>query len=48
MTATRPKIFELAQREILDDEGEKVAPLELLKSHEEIFSLFKELKLFLY
>jgi len=41
MTATKPKIFELAEQEILKDEGEKVQPLELLTSHEEVFSLFE-------
>jgi CRISPR-associated endonuclease/helicase Cas3 len=37
MTATKPKIFELAEQEILDNEGESVQPLELLSSHEEVF-----------
>ena len=32
MTATKPKIFELAQQEILSDEGERVEPLELLQN----------------
>jgi CRISPR-associated endonuclease/helicase Cas3 len=40
MTATRPKIFELAQQEILNDENEKVEPLELLGNYEKVFSLF--------
>jgi len=40
MTATKPKIFELAQREILNNENEKVVPLELLQSHEAIFKTF--------
>lgn len=41
MTATKPKIFDLAEQEILKVEGEKVHPLELLTSHEEVFSLFE-------
>ena len=45
MTATKPKIFELAQLEILEKEGEKVEPLELLKTNKEIFALFKRTKI---
>ena len=41
MTATRPKIFELAQQEILNPEGEKVEPKELLTNYEAVFALFK-------
>lgn len=41
MTATKPKIFELAEQEILKTEGDKVQPLELLTSHEKVFSLFE-------
>lgn len=41
MTATRPKIFELAEQEILDKLGEKVNPKELLTSYEEVFARFK-------
>lgn len=41
MTATRPKIFELAQQEILNLEGEKVEPKELLANYEEVFAVFK-------
>ncbi len=41
MTATKPKIFELAQKEILNDTGEEVICKELLESHEQIFSLFQ-------
>lgn len=41
MTATRPKIFELAQQEVLTTEGEKVEPKELLTNYEEVFALFK-------
>lgn len=40
MTATKPKIFELAEKEILADEGETVQPLELLTSHDEVFAQF--------
>lgn len=40
MTATRPKIFELAYHEILINEGENPNPKELLTNYEEIFSLF--------
>ncbi len=40
MTATKPKIFELAEKEILTDEGETVRPLELLTSHDKVFALF--------
>lgn len=45
MTATKPKIFELAQQEILLNEGVEVSTLELLKSSEKIFSLFKRTKI---
>lgn len=45
MTATKPKIFELAQQEILEKEGEKVEPLELLKINKEIFAIFKRTKI---
>ena len=41
MTATRPKIFELAQQEILKEQGESIAPKELLTNYEEIFALFQ-------
>lgn len=41
MTATRPKIFELAQQEILKEQGENVAPKELLTNYEKIFTLFQ-------
>lgn len=40
MTATKPKIFELAEKEILRDEGETVRLLELLTSHDKVFALF--------
>ena len=39
MTATRPKIFELAEKEILN--GEKVKAKELLTSYEKVFAVFK-------
>jgi CRISPR-associated endonuclease/helicase Cas3 len=45
MTATKPKIFELAQQEILNKEGETIEPMELLKSNKEIFALFKRTKI---
>jgi len=45
MTATKPKIFELAQQEILEMEGDKVEPFELLKTNKEIFALFKRTKI---
>lgn len=41
MTATRPKIFELAQQEILNSQNEKILAKELLTNYEEVFSLFK-------
>ncbi len=41
MTATRPKIFELAQQEILKEQGESIAPKELLTNYEEVFALFQ-------
>lgn len=45
MTATKPKIFELAQKEILNKQGVKVEPLELLSSHKEIFSQFRRTRI---
>ncbi len=41
MTATRPKIFELAQQEILKGMGENIAPKELLTNYDEVFQLFQ-------
>lgn len=41
MTATRPKIFELAQQEILSSLNEQVHPKELLTNYENVFSRFK-------
>lgn len=40
MTATRPKIFELAEQEILKKQGQKPQPKELLSNYKEVFSLF--------
>lgn len=41
MTATRPKIFELAEQEILQKLDEEVNPKELLTNYEEVFAQFK-------
>lgn len=41
MTATRPKIFELAQEIILNNQNEIVKPKELLTNYEEVFAVFK-------
>jgi CRISPR-associated endonuclease/helicase Cas3 len=41
MTATKPKIFALAEQEILNAEGESVEAKELLSSHQEVFALFE-------
>jgi CRISPR-associated endonuclease/helicase Cas3 len=41
MTATRPKIFALAESEILNDYNEKVNPKELLTNYEEVFAVFQ-------
>jgi len=46
MTATKPKIFDLAQEHILNKENEKVKPLELLKCYEKVFKVFKRTKIF--
>jgi len=40
MTATKPKIFDLATDEILRNEQEEIHPLELLTSHTKVFALF--------
>jgi len=45
MTATKPKIFELANREILYPEGEKAMSVELLNNHEKVFKKFNRTKL---
>lgn len=41
MTATRPKVFELANQEILSSQNEQVNPKELLTNYEEVFARFK-------
>ncbi len=45
MTATKPKIFELAQKEILEKEQETAQPYELLNSFEKVFEVFKRTKI---
>lgn len=40
MTATRPKIFELAEQEILSKLGVQPKPKELLANYEEVFAVF--------
>lgn len=45
MTATKPKIFDLAQSEILNKEGEIVKPKELLNSYEKVFKTFHRTKI---
>ena len=40
MTATKPKVFELANQEILT-EGDKADPFELLDNFEEVFQYFQ-------
>src|SRR5690606_10277037 len=45
MTATQPKIFQLAQKELLSNEGESIQYLELLPSHKNIFTSFRRTKL---
>ncbi|HYX08156.1 MAG TPA: CRISPR-associated helicase Cas3', partial [Bacteroidales bacterium] len=46
MTATKPKIFDLAEEEILKKENEKPIVKELLKNHKNIFSLFERTTIF--
>ena len=41
MTATQPKIFDLAQQLILEEEGEKAETHELLHNHNKIFKKFE-------
>ena len=41
MTATKPKIFELAQSQILSKENEIALPVELLNSYMNVFSCFE-------
>lgn len=45
MTATKPKIFELAQEHILKNEGDFIKPKELLECYEELFSVFERTKI---
>lgn len=45
MTATKPKIFQLAEEQILSKEGETVRPLELLQCYENVFSAFERTKI---
>ena len=45
MTATKPKIFDLAAKEILNKEGEKVIARELLVSHQQVFARFNRTSL---
>jgi CRISPR-associated endonuclease/helicase Cas3 len=45
MTATKPKIFDLAAKEILNKEGEKVTARELLVSHQQVFARFNRTSL---
>ncbi len=45
MTATKPKIFDLAQEEILNKENEQVKPKELLKSYTDVFAVFQRTKI---
>ena len=47
MTATKPKTFELANREIIQiqDKEEKAAPLELLTGFEKVFTAFSRTKI---
>ena len=46
MTATKPKILELAQSEILSKRGEKIESLELLTSFNEVFKFFTRTQIF--
>ena len=41
MTATKPKVFELANEKILLNEGEKAMPVELLGTEEDVEKIFK-------
>lgn len=45
MTATKPKIFQLASDQILSKEGDTPEPLELLSSHREVFAAFSRTKI---
>lgn len=41
MTATKPKVFDLANEKILKDEEEKASPLELLGANEDVAKVFR-------
>ncbi len=45
MTATKPKIFDLAQREILSKENETLVATELLTTYETVFQCFRRTKI---
>ncbi len=45
MTATKPKIFELANKEILENENEKAVTKKLLENPQKIFAKFNRTKL---
>ncbi|NBB31228.1 CRISPR-associated helicase Cas3' [Cellulophaga sp. BC115SP] len=45
MTATKPKIYELANQEILNNEGEDAKSIELLPDYENVFRCFKRTKI---
>ena len=45
MTATKPKIYELANQEILKNEGEEAKSIELLPDYQAIFKCFKRTKI---
>ena len=45
MTATKPKTFDLANREIIAKEGDKLDVLELLTEHEAVFGAFQRTKI---
>lgn len=45
MTATKPKVFELANQEILKQEGEEAKSVELLPGNESIFACFHRTKI---
>ena len=45
MTATKPKIYELANQEILKNEGEEAKSIELLPDYQKIFKCFKRTKI---
>lgn len=45
MTATKPKIFELANQEILNDEGEEAKAFELLTNFNDVFAVNERTKI---